>query len=517
MFKIIINNSSYTEWSIEPSNSNIIPLNNKLFNEDIVDENINIIKSPVRNNNLLGVLILNNNQSFGKINNKLLYKVIPRNKKLPHFLVPYEIKKSDMGFSKNIQNKYIIFKYINWDNKHPLGQIIETIGPINDLPSFYKYELHHKNLNISLSKFNKEVIKIKSINFNNIITKYSLENRELWKVFSIDPDNSLDFDDAFSLKSIDDNYLISIYISNVPIIIDYLNLWESFSERISTIYLPDSKLPLLPLLLSDNICSLKEKETRIAFCMDVLVDNEGNIINIDFKNVAVKLKYNFRYESPDLLNYVNYNNLYKIVKKMYPLVNDSHDLVAQLMILMNNKCGLYLRDNNTGIFRVTIENNELRQTLLLNNYSGIYTNNYIQTNHDVLNLQVYAHITSPIRRIIDIMNMIQFIKPVLSEKAIEFYDLWNAKIDYINNTNKLIKRLQSICNLLYLFSNNNEILDKIYDGYYIDDDGTVYIPELKLITKIKEKLEIYNKYKFKFYLFKNEDGFYNKIKVTLVY
>lgn len=541
MFKINVNNSSYTEWSIEPPNININPLNSKLFDEDIVDKNINIIESPNRHQNLLGILVLNNFQTFGKIKEKSLYKIIPRNNKLPHFLVPYEIKKSDMGFSKNIQNKYIIFKFINWDNKHPLGQIVDTIGPINDLPSFYKYELQYKNLNISLTKFNKEVQKIKLIDFNDIIMKYgqinntnnfkglpenhNIENRESWKVFSIDPDNSLDFDDAFSIKIINNNTLISIYISNVPIIIDYLNLWESFSERVATIYLPDSKLPILPLILSDNICSLKENETRIAFCMDVLVNNEGNIINTSFKNVSVKLKYNFRYESSKLLSYTNYKNLYNIVKKMYPSINDSHDLVAQLMILMNHKCGLYLQNNNTGIYRATIENNnfmddKLRQTLLLNNYSGIYTNDFNQTNHNVLDLKVYSHITSPIRRIVDIMNMIQFIKSGLSDKAIKFYNLWNTKLDYINNTNKSIKKLQSICNLIHLFSNDNEILNKTFDGYYIDNNETIYIPELKLITKtktkIKTKLEIYNKHKFKFYLFLNEDSFYKKIKVDLI-
>jgi exoribonuclease R len=53
-------------------------------------------------------------------------------------------------------------------------------------------------------------------------------------------------------------YKISIYISNVPLWMEELDLWNSFSERISTIYLPDRKRPMMPLALSNCVCSLCE-------------------------------------------------------------------------------------------------------------------------------------------------------------------------------------------------------------------------------------------------------------------
>ena len=49
-----------------------------------------------------------------------------------------------------------------------------------------------------------------------------------------------------------------------------LDLWNSFSERISTIYLPDRKRPMMPLALSNCVCSLCEnEETRLAFGIDI--------------------------------------------------------------------------------------------------------------------------------------------------------------------------------------------------------------------------------------------------------
>jgi hypothetical protein len=95
--------------------------------------------------------------------------------------------------------------------------------------------------------------------------------------------------------------------------------------------------------------------------------------------------------------------------------------------------------------------------------------------------------------------------------ADEFYNKWITRIDYINETNRNIKKLQSQCELLHLFTTNPSILDKIYEGYYVDEE-TMYIPELKVFNKVINKdLELYNKYDVKLYLFDNY-----KIKIDLL-
>ena len=45
--------------------------------------------------------------------------------KLPIFLVPYENK--NVTFNKNINNKFVLFKFLNWDNKHPNGELINGV------------------------------------------------------------------------------------------------------------------------------------------------------------------------------------------------------------------------------------------------------------------------------------------------------------------------------------------------------------------------------------------------------
>ena len=83
--------------------------------------------------------------------------------------------------------------------------------------------------------------------------------------------------------------------------------------------------------------------------------------------------------------------------------------------------------------------------------------------------------------------------------------------NYNNTQNYKIKKLQSQCELLHLFTTNPSILDKIYEAYYVDEE-TMYIPELKVFNKVINKdLELYNKYNVKLYLFNNY-----KIKIDLI-
>jgi exoribonuclease R len=96
---------------------------------------------------------------------------------------------------------------------------------------------------------------------------------------------------------------------------DVLNLWDSFSRRISTIYLPDKKRPMLPTILSDCLCSLQEKVTRIAFVMDVFI-KDNDIIDVKFSNCFIKVIKNYCYEEEALLNNDKYKHLFDTTKKI---------------------------------------------------------------------------------------------------------------------------------------------------------------------------------------------------------
>ena len=519
-----------------------------------------------------GILILKGNKTYGRMQTtdfknvktvnlkdnktnlkegKLLYKVILNNK--THCLIPYEIKQ--LGFSKVLDNLYVL---ISNENK-----LIETIGPVSSNEAFYEYQLHCHGLKQSSTLFKNKIMKsLKNYKDDGPIEEinklYNLEQRVdlSWYIFSIDPEGSTDFDDAFSIKKLDnENLLLSIYIANVPIWLDWLsnanpdiNLDDL--NKISTIYLPPAlsckpfgqdlphtKHPMLPNILSDDLCSLWAKKKRVAFTLDLEIDKDYNIIKTSFCNTLISLRKNWTYDDPHLVLNEHYIRLLNCVNKMNKkeLINDSHKLVEYLMIEMNCICGKILFDNNKqAIYReakdiksvteeINIDTFEINK--ILRKIKACYTKQItdLPISHDMLEKESYIHITSPIRRLVDILNMISIQKlfglTTFSDKINDFFNRWfqDEQIIHINEISKKIKSVQNKCNLLHLIT-NNYIPETILEGYVIDET-TFYIPEYKLQCKIRNsdiKYNLYSKYKCKIYLFEESDSLNRKIRVDII-
>jgi hypothetical protein len=582
LYKINIDNRNYASWtifdaaSLEPVPLDIKcnPSQHKFFTSDVFTFNDGVAKichSSIRViDNIPAVLILANNKTFGRtkgIKGKLLYKCVPDDVRLPSFLVPYEIKQ--MGFSKVFVNLYVTIRFSNWTDKHPHATLCQNIGPVDVLDNFYEYQLYCKSLHSSIQKFTKETASAlgfkagksdaHDVFIEGICSSGSIEDRSKWTVFSIDPSKSLDFDDAFSIKTIDDNtVLLSIYIANVTVLMDALNLWPSFEKRISTIYLPDRKRPMLPTILSDCLCSLQANASRVALVMDLTIDTTNNIIiSTKYSNCLIRVCKNYVYEEPDLLKNADYLQLFNVGKnlsktyKYISSVKNSHELVCYFMVLMNYHCAKELLQFKSGIFRSTIVKQkhcklDLPDTVpedvgkfikIWNSSCGQYIDiSAIEDDavediikHDLLDMDAYVHITSPIRRLVDLLNIIKFqeIKGlyVLSKNANDFYMKWLQQIDYINVTMRAIKKVQNDCSLLDTCYKNNEIFDKLYNGYCFDklvrNDGLyqfiIYLPELKLTSRItaRENMENYELRQYKLFLFNNEEKFKKKVRLQI--
>ena len=485
--------------------------------------------------------------------NKLLYKCVPDDMRIPAFLIPYEMK--HIGFSKVFTNIYVTFSFDHWNEKHPHGILKQVIGSVDILDNFYEYQLYCKSLNSSIQKFTKDTSKSLKLNshdafIDNICLKYpSLEDRTSWNVFTIDGPTTTDYDDAFSIKTLENgNQCISIYISNVTIWMDVLNLWSSFSQRISTIYLPDRKRPMLPTILSDCLCSLQSGNSRVAFVMDINISKEYSIVDIKYTNAKIKVFKNFIYDEPDLLKNNSYQILFSLTKEISKKYNyisnirNSNDVVAYLMILMNYHTSTKMLEYKNGIFRSSIIQTKMNLPSNLpedvGNFVKVWNSSICQyvdgsnihIKHEILNIDSYIHITSPIRRLVDLLNIIKFQQNTqmieLSEKANEFYEQWIKQLDYINITMRAIRKVQNDCSLLDICYNNPEIMDKMYEGYSFDklerNDGLfqyiVYLPELKLVSRITSRVNMNNfeKQQYKLFLFHNEDRFKKKIRLQLL-
>ena len=199
---------------------------------------------------------------------------------------------------------------------------------------------------------------------------------------------------------------------------------------------------------------------------------------------------------------------------------------------MNYQASKLLLERKSGIFRITSENNmyDIQSCIptniraIINNISGSYCTYENLRSHSLIGegLDSYIHITSPIRRLVDLCNMIEMQTDIMSDKAKDFAKSWMSAIDDINAITKTIKKVQNNCNLLSLYT--KEGLKK-YTGIifnkkeYKEDilKFSIYIPDLKMISTLKtrEKLENYSNVVVSTHIFVDEDNIMKKIRLQL--
>ncbi|MBI96703.1 hypothetical protein CL656_06130 [bacterium] len=547
---------------------NFSPEKYKLFNQDIFnynnqDNSIKIYTSSTRDSELLpGVLKID--KTFGKHNKKLLYKCIPDDKRLPNFLIPYNIPPN---FNKLKTPFYILFSFLNWDHQHPYGIVKQNLGSMEELPNFYEYILYCKSLQISNSKFNQITNKILKQQthqqwINKIVESSSniIDRTKGYYVFSIDGKTTTDYDDALSFQ---DNVL-SIYISNVAIWLDILQVWDAFSKRVSTIYLPNHKRNMLPNILSDELCSLIKNQNKIALTMDIHLDIDENnnvksIEKIEFKNCLINLKENFIYDSEKLLKNKHYKNILHIVRDINQNhlfihnIRNSYDFISYLMIFMNYKTSIILKTNEIGIFRrleYHYDDNKYKNIEITNEDKQFIFNygsncaqycKYNESNYNSFmyeNIKQYTHITSPIRRLVDLLNSIILQKKFnlwdfKMNKGNDFYEKWINELDYINLMMRSIRKVQNNCTILSKIEQyNNNHKDKLvckglcFDGMERNNKMkmfNVFIRDLGYVGKYCVSNELiadnnikdFHYYDFEIYLFLNEENMKKKVKIKL--
>ena len=201
--------------------------------------------------------------------------VVPDNKKI---LKDVYIKK---GFELGAKNGDKVFVRItSYDGRNLTGSVIEILGRgegnVNtDVLSIVRsYEL--------IEEFSKPLLDMckrmpQSVDANKYPNRLDLRNEI---IFTIDGDDTKDFDDAVSLVKDGENYVLGVHIADVG---EYVKrdslLDEEAFERGTSVYFPNSVLPMLPKELSNGICSLNPNEDRLTLSCIVKIDKDGKILN----------------------------------------------------------------------------------------------------------------------------------------------------------------------------------------------------------------------------------------------
>ncbi len=117
--------------------------------------------------------------------------------------------------------------------------------------------------------------------------------------FTIDPEDAKDFDDAISFKKLDDgDFEIGIHIADVShFVIPGTALDTEARHRGTSIYLVDRTIPMLPEILSNDLCSLNPKEDKYAFSSIFVLNKNGGVKDRWFGRTLINSNKRFTYEN----------------------------------------------------------------------------------------------------------------------------------------------------------------------------------------------------------------------------
>src|SRR5699024_6506369 len=117
-------------------------------------------------------------------------------------------------------------------------------------------------------------------------------------VFTIDPEDAKDFDDAVSIKMLDNgNYLLGVHIADVTHYMPKNTILDEEAYRRGTsVYLVDRVLPMLPEKLSNGVCSLRPNEDKLAHSCFMEIAPNGTLIDHSVEETVIHSDHRFSYE-----------------------------------------------------------------------------------------------------------------------------------------------------------------------------------------------------------------------------
>ena len=327
--------------------------------------------------------------------------------------------------------------------------------------------------------------------------------------FTIDAADSPDFDDAISLQESKPGWILGIHISDVGGQLPLNSpVFNEACERVSSLYLPCETIPLLPPSLSSDAFSLKAGENRKVLSLYLFLDKEFKIQKEEFKSEYICVKQNLSYIDMDsYLTKHQHSTLFQIVRN----INEGHKifervgktryewnvvckngelmmecidfyspsrlLVEELMVLYNRSLAEYASASGLPCIYRNIAQYEESGDEDSNNYYQAFLSTEAGF-HPGIGSKAYLHSTSPIRRVTDIINQVQFEallkkgKPPFSADELRtIIPVIEERVLYLHNVAARSEQYWFLCFLQrkYLQQPLNAILIRsITDGYIVE-------------------------------------------------
>ncbi len=207
----------------------------------------------------------------------------------------------------------------------PIGTIIETLGRNGDheteMQAIIRSGGFTKNFPPVVAEAAQKLYESRDQIFADAIADPKRRDMRDTTTMTIDPHDAKDFDDALSIKTLPNgNYEIGIHIADVS---HYVRAGEVLDdeakERGTSVYLVDRVIPMLPEVLSNDLCSLRPNEDRLAFSAVFEMTPESVVVGEWFGQTIINSDKRFAYEEAQAVLDAGAGELYEKLNTMMTL------------------------------------------------------------------------------------------------------------------------------------------------------------------------------------------------------
>jgi ribonuclease R len=217
--------------------------------------------------------------------------------------------------------------------QNPRGRVVEVLGREDDFGVdveiiIRKYHLSHR--------FPLEVLEEAQSVSGSIAAREVGRRRDFrqLRIVTIDGESARDFDDAVYVQRLENgNFQLQVHIADVAhYVTDSSALDEEARLRGTSVYFPDRAVPMLPVELSTDICSLRPQCDRLVLSCLIEIDHQGEVVGYEICEGIIR--------SAERMTYTGVNAILEgdesLLRRYAPLV-ENFLLMRELAVLLNRK------------------------------------------------------------------------------------------------------------------------------------------------------------------------------------
>lgn len=229
--------------------------------------------------------------------------------------------------SPHAEGMKVVARLVSWDDpaERPVAEITETLGRAGNHEAEMQAIIRGGGFAIdfpsAVSQRAADLFAERERIFADACASEERKDMRAVPTCTIDPFNAKDFDDALSLRALDGNtFEVGIHIADVSHYVAENDPIDTEAQKRGTsIYLVDRVIPMLPEVLSNDLCSLRPHEDRLAFSAIFTLRTDGSVLDTWYGKTVIHSNRRFTYEeAQDILT---------------KGAGDMHDMLAQLMTL----------------------------------------------------------------------------------------------------------------------------------------------------------------------------------------